>query len=164
MLVLFRFYYLCSTNIVLMKKLSSFLVFLAVLGLNLSISSCNKENENGSDFVSSDLVGMWVPTEYADRNFYWEFTKDKHIKYYVLNSTYNSPDCYFDNGTLYYPSGCTWDLEMYDEYEIMDDCIFFDGINMGNVTRINKDKYYFISDLLTDGFVERVKNLKTFDW
>ena len=134
--------------------------FFVVLGLNLCICSCSKE-ESDSDFTSSDLIGMWVPVEHVTC-YYWEFTKDKHINYYELDS-YDAPDCYFEDGTLYYPTGYNWELVMYDDDEIVDNCIFFNGINMGQVTKINKNKFLLKSDMLYDGYVERVKRLKTFD-
>ncbi len=141
----------------------SFLLFFTVLGLNLIISSCNKVEE-GSGFSYSDLVGMWVAVDYDNIGYYWEFTKDKHIKYYKLRKPSGAPNCFFGNGTLFYPLNSVWELTMYDEYEILDGCIFFDGINMGQIKKINKDKYLFMSNILVDGVVERINNLKAFEW
>ena len=138
-----------------MKKI---ILFVSLCFL-LIVSSCTKNEASG-------IVGKWVPTDIKIITFYWEFTTDNQLRYYELRAPegtdyHDYQWCSYDNGTLYVPKDYTWRLEMAGEYMIEDNCIFFSGVNMGEITRVNKDKYVFDSDFLIDGVVERVKKFAT---
>ena len=135
-----------------------FIVLLLVCFLSF-LGSCTKNEASG-------IVGKWVPTDNKIITFYWEFTTDNQLRYYELRAPegtdyHDYQWCSYDNGTLYVPKDYTWRLQRAGEYMIEDNCIFFSGYNMGEITRVNKDKYVFDSDLLIDGVVERVKKFAT---
>jgi len=141
-----------------MRKIFYVILLVCVLPI---IGSCTKNEASGFD-----IVGKWVPTEIDKIDFYWEFTTDKLLKYYELQAPegtdyHDYQWCSYNNGTLYVPKDYTWRLVMANEYLIEENCVFFSGLNMGEITRVNKDKYVFKSDLLIDGVVERVKKFAT---
>ena len=132
---------------------------LLVLGMSLMFCSCEKEEGgegNGTTIKSSDIIGSWAPTDYEYVNFYWEFTKDGMVKYYEAHN-HGGNYCSFSNGTFYVPKEYEWELDMYGKYVIEENIIFFEGMRMGSIKRINKDTYIFNSDLLVDGTVQRIK-------
>lgn len=148
-----------------MKKLFYFLT----LALSVGIMLCSCEKEGGA-LKSSDIVGSWVPTDDREISFYWEFTKDGMIKYYELilserenyyDYDYDYDYCSFKDGTLYVPKNYEWKLTMYGDYLLADNSLFFDGINMGTIRKVNKDTFIFKSDWLVDGTVQRIKRFST---
>ena len=141
----------------LMKKIALFLSLFFLL----IFSSCTKNQASGTD-----IVGKWVPTEIDYISFYWEFTSANVLNYYVLVEP-NGIDyddyqyCTFNNGTLYVPQGYTWKLAMSSDYQLDGNRIIFSGMDVGVVSKVDKDKLVFKSSAIVDGVVERVKKFAT---
>ena len=127
-----------------MKKVVLFLLF----SLLLLFNSCTKPE--------AEIVGKWVPTKNEEIYFYWELTADKQFNYYEI-----AESCTFENGTLYVPDGCTWQLIAHSEYVVEGNRITFSTSNYVEITRVNKDEYIFKAGLPVDGVVKRVKKFAT---
>lgn len=135
---------------------------LSLFVTSLMCVSCGDDEDDLNPSGSGSIVGTWVPTEYPeDISFYWEFTKTE-VRYYELNRRNwdDDTDATFKDGYVYVPAGYSWELVMVQPYKINNGNIFVNGINVGSVKFISKNKAIFDSPYLVDGVCERVKGFK----
>lgn len=144
-----------------MKKV--LFLMLSLFVTSLMCVSCGDDEDDLNPSGSGSIVGTWVPTEDREEyiSFYWEFTKTE-VRYYELNRRSWDDDtaATFKDGYVYVPAGYSWKLVMVQPYKINNGNIFVNGINVGSVKFISKNKAIFDSPYLVDGVCERVKGFK----
>ena len=138
-------------------KTTKFIILCISLILALCMVGCDA---NSPTFTASSITGTWVLPEYGKVSWYWVLGENGILKYYELKSgscTYNEEDKY-----VYQTDDVRWDIEMEGPYifDTEEQTIFFSGLKMGTIEKMEKDKAYMNGSWLKSGICYRIKGFK----